>query len=214
MAFVVVVLAIAGVGVHFYPLPSRAERQQSAAVVRKERVTLGTSGSAPEAPSPPDLMVVESPLGDQPPAPPAARPSPNELQAPPLAVTEPAPLVPGARLEGTWTLATEIESSSVRIFEGLRLEYRVELRQIGGQGEGTGRKIRENGVSLSGRRQTPIAVRGTIAGDRLKLTFGEQGARRSSRGTFDLMLEDTGVLRGSFASEAARSAGVVEARRL
>jgi cytoskeleton protein RodZ len=227
-AGVVVVLAIAGLGVHFYPWQPRAEPQRTAAALRIDRVApvaqrsplppsfsaeLGTSGSAEGARSQPDVRA-EFPLVDEPPPPPAPQLLPIEEHAPLLAATEPAPVVPGASLEGTWALATEIESSSLRRFEGLRLEYRVELRQNGGRVEGTGRKISENGVSLRGRRQTPIAVHGTIDGGRLKLTFGEQGARRSSQGTFDLVVEHAGVLRGSFASEAARSTGVVEARRL
>jgi hypothetical protein len=157
-------------------------------------------------------------------APLAERPQPLEDDLPAVASSEPAPVVPDSSLrapvvpdsslEGTWTLATEIESSSLRMYEGLRLKYRVELRQTGGQVEGIGRKIRENGVSLRGKRQTSIAVQGTIDGGHLKLTFREHGARRSSRGTFNLVVKDAGVLRGSFASEAARSGGVVEARRL
>jgi hypothetical protein len=43
----------------------------------------------------------------------------------------------------------------------------------------------------------------TIDNGSLKLKFGEQGARRSSTGTFDLVLEDLEVLRGSFSSSAA-----------
>jgi cytoskeletal protein RodZ len=141
--------------------------------------------------------------------------TPVERRAlPSRAVTGPMAVIAASNLAGRWTLETQIESSSVRTFEGLRLGYRLELRQNGSRIEGTGQKISENGVLLSGQRQTPIAVLGTIDGGRLRLTFGEQGARRSSTGTFDLVLEDAGVLRGSFASDAARSAGVVEARRL
>lgn len=207
-AGVVVVLAIAGVGVHLYPPQPRAEPRRTAAAVRRE-VT-------PPVLAEPPLIAESAPL--------AERPQPLEDDLPAVASSEPAPVVPDSSLrapvvpdsslEGTWTLATEIESSSLRMYEGLRLEYRVELRQTGGQVEGIGRKIRENGVSLRGKRQTSIAVQGTIDGGHLKLTFGEHGARRSSRGTFDLVVKDAGVLRGSFASEAARSAGVVEARRL
>jgi len=133
---------------------------------------------------------------------------------PSRAVTAPMAVVAISNLAGPWTLETQIASSSLRTFEGLRLGYRLELRQNGSRVEGTGRKISENGVSLRGRRQTPIEVQGTIDAGRLKLTFGERGARRHSTGMFDLVLEDAGVLRGSFASDAARSAGVVEARRL
>ena len=139
--------------------------------------------------------------------PPLAEDGPVELPvAPSPAVTEPMLSVADSSLSGAWTLETRIESSSLRMFEGLRLGYRLELRQNGSQVEGTGCRISENGVSLSGRRRTPIVVQGTIEGGRLKLTFGEQGSRRHSNGTFNLVLEDAGLLRGSFASGAARSA--------
>ena len=142
----------------------------------------------------------------------------TQVVAPPAlpspAVTAPMAFVAISNLAGPWTLETQIESSSLRTFEGLRLGYLLELRQNGRRVEGTGRKISENGVSLSGRRRTPIEVQGTIDAGRLKLTFGERGARRHSTGTFDLVLEDAALLRGSFASDAAHSAGVAKARRL
>ena len=115
---------------------------------------------------------------------------------------------------GVWTLETEVESSSLRAFKGLRLGYRLALRQTGDRIEGTGHKIAENGVALSGARRTAITVHGTLDEGRIRLTFGEQGARRRTTGTFDLMIDDKGALRGVFASEAARSAGAVEGRRL
>jgi cytoskeleton protein RodZ len=139
---------------------------------------------------------------------PAAVPDAGPLQAADAALVELSPVA------GAWTVETIVESSSLRAFEGLRLGYRLELRQEGGRIVGTGRKISENGIALSGGRQTPIAVEGTIAQGRLQLTFGEHGARRTSKGRFDLVLEDAGVLRGHFSSDAARSAGIVKARRL
>ena len=113
-----------------------------------------------------------------------------------------------------WTLETEVESSSLRAFEGLRLGYRLELRQNGDRIEGTGQKVTENGTTLRGARRTPITVRGTLGDGRMRLMFAEQGALRRTTGTLDLVIDENGVLRGVFASEAARSAGAVEARRL
>ena len=98
-------------------------------------------------------------------------------------------------------------------FRGLRLGYHVELQQNGNRVSGTGRKVTENGRAIAAHGQTPIVVDGTIDGNRLTLTFTEQGARRVSEGKFVLHVEDEGVLRGRFASNAARSAGAVQARR-
>ena len=227
---VALALAVAGVGVHFYPRNPGAGTVPQTVVAKTESLAppvtqqipdifpgaVGTSGFEPVA-DPAEAAPVTAPTPveerEVPPQP-VAEPLLAELPAPPQPVAEPKHLVAVSDVAGEWTFETRIESSSVRVFEGLRLGYRLELRQQGGRVEGTGRKISENGVSLSGGGRTPIAVHGTIDGGRLSLTFGEEGARRRSTGTFDLVLEDSGLLRGSFSSNAARSAGVVEARRL
>ena len=64
------------------------------------------------------------------------------------------------------------------------------------------------------RAQTPISVAGTIDGDRLTLTFTERGTRRPTQGKFVLLLDESGAMRGRFSSNAARSSGTVEARRI
>ena len=223
-AGVVVVLAILGMAVDLFPRQSSSESEQT---IASARTGTATSAVAQETPIHYGFPSETATTGVEP-VNPQSVPSreaevssriaePTPVQPPTLpsrAITEPLALVAVSNLAGPWTLETQVESSSLRTFEGLRLGYRLELRQNGDQIQGTGRKISENGVSLRGRRQTPIAVQGTIDGGRLKLTFEERGARRHSTGTFDLVLEDAGVLRGSFASDAARSAGVVEARPL
>lgn len=140
-------------------------------------------------------------------APEISDPSRREVQAPIQSLA-------ASGVDGAWNLETRVESSSLSMFEGLRLGFVLELRQRGSRVEGTGRKVSENGVPLGGARRTPITVQGTIDNGRLKLAFGEEGVRRRSTGTFDLVLEDAAVLRGSFSSDAARSAGVVQAHRL
>ena len=137
-------------------------------------------------------------------------------QSPPAASpqTQAASVRPRSTLTGVWTLETKVESSSLRAFEGLRLGYRLDLRQNGDRIEGTGQKVTENGIPLSGARRTAITLYGTSGDGRMRLTFGEQGALRRTTGTLDLTIDENGVLRGVFESEAARSAGAVEARRL
>ena len=155
------------------------------------------------------------------------RPDIRQREAPPVSAGQTAfrslatasatpstPMPALSSLTGTWTLETEVESSSLRAFKGLRLGYHLELRQNGDRIEGTGRKVTENGVVLSGARRTAITVHGTWDEGRMRLTFGEDGANRPTRGTFDLVIDEKGALRGVFASEAARSAGAVAGRRL
>ena len=47
---------------------------------------------------------------------------------------------------------------------------------------GVGRKVTENGSEIGERAQTPLTVSGTIAGDRLTLTFEERGTQRATQG--------------------------------
>ena len=208
-AGVAVLLALLGIAVHLFPRQPASEPAQTVASGRVE-----TAGSALAQ----DIVIPEvfprevgEPIRDR-----GVSPQRNSPETPADArpVAGPMPFAPVSNLAGAWTLETEITSSSLRTFEGLRLGYRLEFTQNGGRVEGTGRKISENGIALRGGRQTAIVVQGTIDGGRLRLTFAEQGARRHSAGTFALVLEDAGVLRGSFASDAARSAGFVHARRL
>ena len=227
--FVPVVLVIVTLGARFYqfesvPDPHAGTRMPEKTEHTTPRVALDLSQAFPvatgtshaEAVGEPDpgqttlvdptgLAASESPL--EPIAAQAAAGRPD-------AAMELRPFVEVSDIDGAWTFATLVQSSSVRMFEGLRLGYRLELRQKDGRIEGTGRKVSENGVILVGGLRTPITVQGTLDHGRLTLTFGEQGARRHSTGTFELVLQDRGLLRGVFSSNAARSAGVVEARRL
>ena len=135
----------------------------------------------------------------------AAVPSRPESGAAPASVSD---------LTGAWSIATQVESSSLARFEGLRLGYEMRLRQRGDRVTGVGRKVTENGAGIGRRAQTPVTVNGRIDGDRLLLKFVEKGTRRSTQGTFELLIDESGALRGSFSSTAARSSGRVEAHRL
>ncbi len=141
---------------------------------------------------------------------PAARPS--TIPAPATAAPESVPATDVA-LTGSWRLATQVQSSSVARYAGLLLGYELQLEQDGDRVTGIGRKIIENGSGIDSHGQTPIAVNGVVQGDRLTLNFVEGGAQRSSQGTFTLT-RNGGLLRGRFTSDAARSAGTVEARRV
>ena len=117
-------------------------------------------------------------------------------------------------MSGSWNLATQVESSSYSPYAGLRLGYEMKLEQAGDRVTGVGRKVTENGAGIGPRAQTPLTVRGTIAGDRLTLTFVEQGTQRETQGKFVLLVDDAATLRGRFSSNAAQSSGRVEAHRV
>jgi hypothetical protein len=118
-------------------------------------------------------------------------------------------------LDGRWDLTHEIEATSHAPFAGMRLGYRLDLRQQGNRVWGRGRKYTENGALLPPDRRTPITVDGRIEGQYLVLNFVEQGGARSSAGTIRwLITPGAGALSGRFASDAAQSSGTSSARRL
>jgi hypothetical protein len=200
-----------------------ASRPANRVASREPETTLGVGTSGPavaESSDARDKEVTNPPVPVAP-APPSraavAVPSPAETPAAPLPTEPPADgrvsPVPAFDLSGEWTLNTVVESSSLSMYEGLRLGYRLQLEQRGNTLRGSGLKVLENGNALGGGGQTPITVEGTVDGERLRLTFTERGAQRSSTGTFVLFRDGADGLHGRFASDAARSTGRVEARR-
>jgi cytoskeletal protein RodZ len=174
----------------------------NAGAVEKEAGTAGTA--APSAQSPPDVA----------PTPPIAEPRTEPSSAATLAAAGPASTVaPAGDISGDWRLSTRVQSSNTPDFIGLSLGFDVQLAQAGNRVTGSGRKVIENGEAIAAPAQTAISLAGTIAGDRLTLTFTEQGAQRPTQGKFVLLLEDAGTLRGRFTSTAAQSSGTVEAHR-
>ena len=135
------------------------------------------------------------------------------------APSPPAPMPPAeARtsqdLTGWWAMTNQVQASGYRPYQGLRLGYRLQLRQDGTRISGDGHKWLENGRAIPRANRTPISVSGVMEGRRMALTFSERGRRRQSRGTFDLELVSDGVLRGKFESDAARSRGSSVAERM
>ena len=144
--------------------------------------------------------------------PPPSRPEPPAAAA--EAVTDADEGEPAAGgLDGWWELTTRVDSSSVPRFEGLELGYRLHLRQEGVRVSGTGEKWSEAGARLPRPRRTPIVLSGSFQGDRLVLTFTEQGTQRASAGTMTLQRRDRRLV-GSFRSDAAESRGGAALRPL
>ena len=114
-------------------------------------------------------------------------------------------------LTGQWSINTRVESSSLRRYKGLRLQYQVRLQQVGNQITGEGYKLRENDRTVGTR--TPITLIGDVIGDRVVLNFEERGTRRMSGGRLVLDRESENVLRGRFSSDAAKSSGVADVHR-
>src|SRR5262249_21807755 len=85
-------------------------------------------------------------------------------------------------LTGEWRLVNTIESTTFRPFQGMRLGYRVFVRQNGLELDANGEKWSENDVEIPSSDRTPISLNGRIDGRRVTATFHERGARRETNG--------------------------------
>jgi hypothetical protein len=136
---------------------------------------------------------------------------------------EPAPLPsaadpvgepPADDVSGSWTMINQVASTSYNRFKDLKIGYRLQLEQTGNRVTGHGLKWMENGREIASGSRTPITLDGIIEGRRLELRFSERGTRRASGGMFLMQLADDGSLHGTFTSDAARSSGSSQARRM
>ena len=130
----------------------------------------------------------------------------------------PAPSTPPAvaastNISGSWTLTRAVESSSYDAFTGMTFGYELRLQQRGGRVTGSGTRVSENGRDLAKESQVPVRLQGTLAGDKLTLNFTEGTGSRRRSGKFLLVVQEPGVLRGRFSSNAASSKGTAEAQR-
>ena len=116
-------------------------------------------------------------------------------------------------LSGEWVMNTRVESSRLERYEGLRLGYRVTLRQHGNRISGSGWKVSEDEETIGAAVRTPITFDGTLNDDRLELTFTERGRRRVTVGKLVLARHSENAMHGRFSSSAAQSVGVVEIYR-
>jgi hypothetical protein len=164
-------------------------------------------GSAPAAE--PELAdAVETPRGPDPRE--AAIESSRPKMLPPAIYEVGAP-----DLSGSWALTTQIRSTDVPQFKGMRLGYQVELEQRGVRLVGRGRKLSENGRPTAGAARTAIELDGNVRGSEVVLAFREQGTRRSSGGTFRFSVSpDARGLGGTFDSDAADASGSAVATRV
>lgn len=164
------------------------------------------------SPTPPPPPVEDEP----PPAGPVVVRPEVGAEGPPATGDEdsgPAAVPVSSDVSGQWELSNRVVSTDYEGFRGLNIGYRLTLRQSGSRITGSGVKVTENGTPVGNR--TPITVSGRIEGSAVVLTFTEQGATRTSAGTFRWQLSSDGSsLRGSFWSDAANTNGPSSARRV
>jgi serine/threonine protein kinase len=202
IALVVIVVALA---------IAHDARQRSAPVRPR---TAGAAVPRRASPRPRATMpaAVPSPAVDPSPIP-SPVPSPVEVAATPApaeTTDAPAPAIPD--VAGDWLVVNRIQATSYAPYRGLRLTYRLRLRQDGDTVVGEGEKAYEDGTAVPAEQRTPITVHGRIEGDSVVLDFIEEGAVRTSHGRFRWTVSD-GRLEGRFSSDAAASRGISIALR-
>jgi penicillin-binding protein 1A len=135
-----------------------------------------------------------------------AQVAPGGTPAPPAddrGTQEPAPGAAAANVSGSWEVTNSVDESSDPDSRGLRLTYRIDLRQEGSQLSGDGERWAENGVPLPDGQRTSIHLTGAVSGRQVRLQFVEQGSRRISGGSFRWRLAGRGErMAGTFASGA------------
>ena len=195
--------------------PSLLPASPSPVAIRSATPTPIPSPS-PTPPPSPVVTVATPPPAPSPFAPAVVRPEVVVDQSPVPEDEEadgPAAVPVGSDVSGQWDLSNRVVSTDYEGFRGLNLGYRLTLRQDGSRITGSGVKVTENGTPVGNR--TPITVSGRIEGSAVVLTFTEQGATRTSAGTFRWQLSPDGSsLRGSFWSDAANTNGPSSARRV
>ena len=111
-------------------------------------------------------------------------------------------------LNGTWNVTNTVEQTAYQPYKNMEVGFELAINQTGNEFTGKGQKVSENGQSLPGTSRTPIIVRGSIDGDKVRATFSESGAMRKTSGRFVWRIDRAkGGLTGTFASDAARSRG-------
>jgi hypothetical protein len=133
-------------------------------------------------------------------------------------VLDTPPAIPSgpANLSGWWEVSQAIDTTTYLPYLGLRMGYRVRLRQEGDKLVGTGERWSENGRVLPSAERTPISLEGKVVGRSVTLRFTEQGSGGDKTGgVINWQLAgDGGRADGIFASSAARSSGLSKAKRV
>lgn len=118
-------------------------------------------------------------------------------------------------LTGQWEMTNHVVAANYAPYRGLRLGYRISLQQRGSIVTGQGQKVSENDREIGMGARVPINVSGKLEGRQLKLSFVEQGALRSTTGSFQLEVNETGTgLTGTFMQTAAKSRGTTTAKKI
>lgn len=123
---------------------------------------------------------------------------------------------PSFDLTGDWLIEDTIQVTSYHPFEGMKLAFRVSLAQQGTDLAGSGEKWSQDGKWLSTSLHTTIRLtKGTIKGKKVNVSFEEQGAKRTTSGTFYWTYEPTAMrLVGTFRSSSGETYGYSVANRI
>jgi penicillin-binding protein 1A len=118
-------------------------------------------------------------------------------------------------LAGWWEVTNTVDAASLGQDHGVRVTYRIALRQEGTQITGQGEKWAEDGRPLPAASRTAIGLAGSVNGREVRLHFVERGPLHAVKGTLSWHLSTgAGELSGTFMSSGADAHGTSSAVRL
>ena len=133
---------------------------------------------------------------------------------------DPVPIVieapPPPPIKGNWNFQTQATTSNYKLYEGLVSVYRIDLYYIGPpQVEGNGELWSEakpgvvgREAEVVGKNHAPIAIRGSVEGNSLHLSFEVKATSRTFTGSADFTWDDaTTSWIGKYYSGAGASSG-------
>ncbi|MBC7865711.1 MAG: hypothetical protein IAF38_22245 [Bacteroidia bacterium] len=115
---------------------------------------------------------------------------------------------------GAWKIKLTTTKSSYKPYIGETMGIKIFLKQDGENITGTGEKWDYNGAILPYDQHRKLELEGTVDGKELKINYILHGAKRESRGIFNLIVtEGEKKLEGTFLGTAGDASGIVEGGR-
>ncbi len=103
---------------------------------------------------------------------------------------------------------SEIQKAELTSYLGMKIEWKLHLAQSGKRIEGTGEKIKVNGIQLDYSERTSIDIKGSVNGNIFTLQYIENGKKRKTNGIFEGQLNGN-EFQGTFSQTASDTQGLI-----
>lgn len=117
-------------------------------------------------------------------------------------------------IHGKWKITCYIKSSSYRSYIGKSSGFKIYFTQEEGKICGKGEMCWVDDKEIPYEQHVPITIEGKADGEKIILSYVQNGARRTTVGEFNLEVDSENILKGTFSGTAADSKGTVIAERI